>query len=379
MPNSPVNNNLPISNVVNITVIGVASGLGAANMNSLCIISSETPQSGYSGIDYKVYKNPSEVKTDWGSASHAYALSLAIFSQQPNILSAGGYLVIVPLENGESIADAVERVKDQVFFFGVIQDDAVADIAADATYIQTLDKMMFYASPTEADIQAAGQIYVLVAAGKTHTRGLFYSTSQDTANLMAAAYASRALSVDFSGSNTCITMDLKSLATIDQDTLITQTILTEAGVAGAEVYVSLEGVPVVYTSGANGYFDEIYNELWFKLALKTQVFNYLRQLSTKIPQTETGMDGLKGSVARVCRQAINNGFIAPGTWDSAETIGNPDDLVRNIKDFGFYIYSDPVSKQLTADRLARKAPLIQVAIKSAGAIQRVNVVVNVNL
>ena len=53
----PSNYNLSVSNVVNITVLGAASGLGPANMNSLCLISSETPEGGYSGIDYKVYKN----------------------------------------------------------------------------------------------------------------------------------------------------------------------------------------------------------------------------------------------------------------------------------------------------------------------------------
>ena len=40
-------------------------------------------------------------------------------------------------------------------------------------------------------------------------------------------------------------------------------------------------------------------------------FNYLAQSSTKIPQTEAGMDGLKGAYRAVCQQAVANQNPAP--------------------------------------------------------------------
>jgi hypothetical protein len=49
-----------------------------------------------------------------------------------------------------------------------------------------------------------------------------------------------------------------------------------------------------------------------------------------LPQTEPGMSVLKGAYRRVCEQALANGFISPGTWNSAETFGDPETLQRNI-------------------------------------------------
>jgi hypothetical protein len=63
------------------------------------------------------------------------------------------------------------------------------------------------------------------------------------------------------------------------------------------------------------------------------------------------------------------------TWNSAETFGNPEDLRRNITDVGYYIYSQPIAQQLQAQREARIAPLVQIAIKLAGAIHSSDVLV----
>jgi hypothetical protein len=54
------------------------------------------------------------------------------------------------------------------------------------------------------------------------------------------------------------------------------------------------------------------------------------------------------------------------------------DLIRNIADFGYYIYSQPVSQQLQAQRQNRVAPLVQIGVKFAGAIQSVNGIIFIN-
>jgi hypothetical protein len=56
----------------------------------------------------------------------------------------------------------------------------------------------------------------------------------------------------------------------------------------------------------------------------------------------------------------------------------PEDFNRNIGDFGFYIYSLPVALQANADRIARLAPTVQIALKYSGAIHVTSVIVNVN-
>jgi len=159
---------------------------------------------------------------------------------------------------------------------------------------------------------------------------------------------------------------------------MTQTILTAAKAVGADVYVNIAGQSCVMSYGANGFFDDVYNLRWLIGALEVAGFNFLRQAGTKIPQTERGMDGLKGAYRQVCSQAVSNGFVAPGLWTGSDTFGDPEDFKRNISDFGFYIYSLPVAQQSSADRLARISPVVQIAIKYAGAIHSSNVIVNVN-
>jgi hypothetical protein len=196
--------------------------------------------------------------------------------------------------------------------------------------------------------------------------------------IFMASYAGRALSTNFTGSNTTQTMHLKALAGVQPDPTITQTILNTAIAAGADTYISLQGVPSVFCSGANTFFDRVYNLQWFVGALQVAGFNYLATTSTKVPQTEAGMDGLKGAYRSVCEQGVTNQYGAPGSWNSPTVFGNPSDLILNVAQRGYYIYSTPIAQQSQTNRVARQAPLVQIAFKEAGAIQSSTVIVNVN-
>ena len=104
----------------------------------------------------------------------------------------------------------------------------------------------------------------------------------------------------------------------------------------------------------------------------------MAQSSTKLPQTEDGISVLKGAYRQVCEQAVANQYSAPGAWNNATTFGNQADFVRNISERGYYIYSAPIAKQLAADRAARIAPLVQIALKEAGAVHKANIIVYIN-
>ena len=375
---------LSISNVITVSVSETPTGVGAYNTSNLAIFTRDTAGGSFGSLGYKIYLEPSEVATDFGSDSKTYKMALAVFSQQPNILAGGGYLVVIPFVGAETLDVAITRTKDLVQYFGLMQSDNLATITetvlVDASaVVQTLNKMLFVVSNTEADIQSGGMIDDLRVAGKSHTRALFYKDATALNGiLMMASYAGRALSVNFSGSNTTQTMHLKDLIGVLPDPGMTQTILGEAQAAGADCYVSIQGVPKVFCSAANTYFDSVYNLLWFAGAIEVAGFNWLAQSSTKIPQTELGMDGLKSAYRQVCEQAVSNQYSAPGTWTSATTFGNQGDFLANISQRGYYIYSMPIAKQSAADRVARKAPLVQIALKEAGAIHSASIIVNIN-
>jgi hypothetical protein len=315
-----------------------------------------------------------------------YYGNAALMTVTSNSLMEGGSVAvnvtITQVTAGETLVDSIVRTQGLVQYFGLMATLLLGqvDILAAGATVQTLNKIAFFVSNKEATVAPGGLLDLLRTGGLTQSRGLFYgSPSSDSAALnMQAAYAGRALSTNFSGSNTTATMHLKDLSGIQPDPLMNQTLLNLCQAAGADVYISIQGVPKVFCSGTNSFFDQVYNLQWFVGALQVAGFNYLATSATKIPQTENGIDGLKNAYRQICEQAVTNQYSAPGTWNSSTTFGNQQDFLQNIQQRGYYIYSQPIAKQSQTDRAARKAPLIQLALKEAGAVHSSAVIVYVN-
>lgn len=380
-----MSNQLDITNVITISLSAAQTGLGEYNVNNLAIFSAETPAESFGDLGYKIYKAPKEVGVDFGTTSTTYKMALSVFAQTPNILNGDGYLTVIPFaeESGavESLADAIARSSSLVQYFGILstKDYDAEEVAAAAAVVQTLNKILFVVSNDAADIAADGSFHDIAEAGYDKTRCLAYlSDTTEPAKVMAAAYAGRALSTAFEGSNTTSTMHLKDLVGITADPTMTQTQLNLCEACGADAYVNIAGVAKTFTSGANKFFDQVYNRCWFLGALEVAGFNALAKVSTKVPQTEPGMTILKGAYRLVCDRAVRNGYVAPGAWNSADRFGDVEAMLRNIEEVGYYIYSLPVNQQAQTEREERKAPLVQIAIKEAGAIHSSNVLVYIN-
>lgn len=372
---------LSISNVINISVSQPGAGVGAYNTSNLGLFTADTPLASWT-TSYRLYLNPTDVATDFGTGSITYKMALAVFSQKPNILAGGGYLCIMPFLSAELLDAAITRMAGVVQFFGVMstQIETSAHMLAAAAVIQALNKIAFFVSKTVDDVAPGGQLDLLRSGGFTQSRGLLYMGAGVTNDslVMMASYAGRALSVDFTGSNTTASMHLKDLSGVQPDSAMTQTILAQCQVAGVDVYISIQGVSKTFTSGTNSFFDDVYNLQWLVGALQVAGFNALAQTGTKVPQTENGVNVLKTAYRQVCEQALTNQYAAPGTWTSPTTFGNQADLFQNIAQRGYYIYSVPISQQNPAVRLTRAAPLIQIGLKAAGAIHSSSVIVTVN-
>lgn len=386
MPNQE-GQSLPLANVVTVSVLPTPATLGLPNVNTVAIFTSESPMGWSVGQTYGVYKDPGSVADDFGANSSMAAMANALFAQTPNPIGTGGYLVIVPLEVAETVREALDRMGDSVFFYSVLIDNELADsdpteFAALVAQLQAAGKLLIYTSSDINDLNPGSPLDLVRQASEYRGRMLYYGNEllngaavQQT-QIFSAAYAGRGLSVDFAGVGTAITMHGKQLVTITPDQTIGQTQLNLALTAGVDVYVSIAGVPAVFCSGANTFFDQVYNTDWFSNALQVAGFNYLLPINFKIPQTEEGMSGLKDAYRNVCAQAVSNGVLAPGAWTSAVPAGVPQKLFQtNIQNIGFFVYSQAVAAQAPADRVARKAPLVQIAAKLAGAIQSTSVLV----
>jgi hypothetical protein len=377
------------TNFVSVSVSTPPTGLKEYQENNLAIFTKETPVNvAITAAAPGIYVSPTDVATDWGTASEVYAQAVLIFSQSPNILDGGGTLIISPMQSGDLLKDVIPAALLLNFFGGALwagYAPADAEVIAAATACEPLRVKLFASSYLTASLTTTtGLFWIITNATENHTRCLLYTEGATAlaARKMAAAYAGRAMSTNFDGVATTLNMHGKSLVGITGDTGISQATLNTCVTVGVDTYPLVGGgaqyLGKVFTSGANGYFDNVYNLDWLVFALQVAGFNALTTVSTKIPQTEPGMAILKGAYITVLQQAIVNGFVAPGVWNSPELFGSPVDLKRSILNIGYYIYSQPVNQQAQTARAARQAPLVQIAIKFAGAINSSSVVVSVN-
>jgi len=275
---------------------------------------------------------------------------------------------------GETLTDAVARLSNLVQFVGFMTTQHLQDAAISA--VSFTDKIFLHHLASSSNY--AGIATTIKDANKTQVRLISSLSGLDEARLLKAAYASRAFSVLLSGTSTTLTMNAKSLTGVNADVYMTETLKTQAIDAGVDILPSVDNrITKTLTSGANGYFDDVYNELALKLDLEVATFNVLATSNNKVPQTEVGMAVLVNSINRVLNQYVTNGYIGVGnSWNGA-TFGNSEDFLRLITEQGYYVYYIPIAQQSQTDREARKAPIIQIALKTAGAIHKVIGLVNV--
>lgn len=482
---------LSITNVITVNLNEPQLGLNEYKVNNIAIFTKETPIASLTD-GYAIYKNTTSVAEDWGTSSEVYLQAVAGFSQNPNILSGGGSLIVIPMlinqsasagtfetpdiyskiaaleliddgefdiaidgaaavhitgldfdgvttltglaavidtkltgatctandlngslvftssstgasssivitaysgtgtdlttidyldiadgttVNGkaagwnETLQEAIARTMTLVFYVGILATfDISSEMPALSNYVQTLRKLLFFPQDSTAALNPGGLFYNINSANNTHTRCLLYTLGAQDSRLMAAAYSFKGMSVNFDAANSTATQNLKDLTTILADTGITETIKFKCENLGVDIYPRISGISKVESFGANRYFDSIFNEIAFVGDLEIAGFNALATVSTKIPQTESGMTILKGAYRTICDQYVANRFISPGIWNSGDTFGDTAIFHENIVNFGYYIFSQPINQQSQADREARIAPVVQIAIKEAGAI-----------
>lgn len=255
---------------------------------------------------------------------------------------------------------------------------ADADILAVAAYVEAASVSRIYGVTSQdanvmSSVATTDIAYQLKALGYKRTF-VQYSSSNKYA---AASIFGRAFTVDFNGNNTTLTIKFK------QEPGVTAEYLTEAQAAAVKakncnVFVYYNNGTAILQEGVmvNGYFfDEVHGTDWLQNDMQTGVYNLLYTSTTKIPQTDSGINMIVGKICESCERGVVNGLMAPGIWTAGGfgAIKMGDTLSK-----GYYVYAQPLAQQAQADREARKAPVIQVAAKLAGAVHSANIIINVN-
>lgn len=203
--------------------------------------------------------------------------------------------------------------------------------------------------------------------GYRRTFGMFDS-DDDYATVSAIA---RAFVVNFNEQNSTLTLKFKVLPGQTPEPITTADKLA-LDAKKINYYTRFgESAMLAESTMADGtFFDEVHGLDWFQNAIETNVFGFLYTRKTKVPQTDKGMQLIVQQVENACKDAVNNGLLAPGQWNGGE-FGQLE--TGTYLKTGYYIFAHPMASQNIGDRHARKAPPIQVAAKGAGAIHFVDI------
>lgn len=282
----------------------------------------------------------------------------------------------------ENILATVQKAVDMTAnWYGCTVADSTlgeADILAIGQFVESLDQSRIF-GVTSGDTNALASGSTTDIPFKLKQLGLARTFVQfsTTTPYAAASLFGRAFSVNFQGNNTTITLKFKQEPTVVAEQLTTsQAAALKA--KNANVFVEYNNNTAIIQEGVmcNGAFiDERHGLDWLQNDVQTAIWNLFYTSGTKIPQTAAGLNRVCAVIEARLEQAVRNGLISAGIWNGDEfgALKAGDFLSK-----GYYVFANSIDTQSQADREARKAPPIQVAIKLAGAVHFVNVLINVN-
>ena len=361
---------------------------GATNLNGVASIIQTALDVGHAGMTCVWNAAYARFEIDSGTTGATSAVSfLSAPSTGTNISAMLGMTVTSSgayVANGIIAESAVNAVTlfdgnyGQTWYGLTICGAVDSDHLAVAAYIEAANNKHIYGVST----QESG---VLVASDTSNIayqlKQLAYKrtvTQYSSSNAYAvASLLGRILTTDYNGNSTVITLMYKQEPGIVPETVNASQIAALEGFS-CNVFVAYDNNTAIIEPGvvASGDFlDIITGTDWLALDIQNEVFNLLYTSPTKIPQTNSGMHIITTTIENVCSQAVINGLLAPGVWQSAGFGGlNQNDYLAK----GFYVYAPSVDVQNSADRAARKSVPIQVAAKLSGAVHTANIIINVN-
>ena len=272
---------------------------------------------------------------------------------------------------------AITELFAQVKFRGAMFIDNPTDEESKtlAEWGQANDVLQYdvFNSPANFLVDPSNIVWDIKLSSLTNYRMLYSKAGN---RKLAASYMARAHTVNFAAENSALTMHLKELSVAAEE--YTQTQVNQAQTVGLDLYTTIKLTPAILTSGANNFTDERYNLIAYVDFLQIDMYNLLKQTSTKIPQTTRGVNQLIDQAEKTTLQFVRAGVFAPGTWSSPDTFGDLDTFRRGISNNGFYWLAGSLAAQAQNSREARQSPVLQGAVKLAGAIHSVDIIVNVN-
>jgi hypothetical protein len=372
--------------VTNVTGINLSTATTMAGVAALIQTAIAAVDAGVTVVWNAVYSRFQITSSTTGASSSVSFLTAAgtgtDISAQMGMQSTSSGAYQVPGQAAET-ALAAATLFDANFgqsWYALMMPTITADTdhVAVAGYINAATNKHLYGVTT----QEAG---VLVSTNTTNVAYLLqqlgYSRSivqySSTSLYAVASLFAEALTVNYNGNNTAITLAYKQEPGVTAENL-NQTQYAALTGFNANAFLAVNNATNILQPGvvSNGtYIDIMTGTDWLALAIQTAVYNLLYTTTTKVPQTDAGTNLILTTIESILSQAVTNGLLAPGTWYAG---GFGQIVYGQYLPKGFYVYAPPISSQSEATRATRASVPIQIAAKLAGAIQSVSVAISVN-
>lgn len=274
---------------------------------------------------------------------------------------------------GETGVQAVTacRTIESAWYLCMLTDAVDADNLAIAAYIQsatpasgyfysTADAAVFSGAVNNVMLQLQALKYKrTLGIGNTAQGGLFPN------NIYAAATAMGiAMGLNTGLANSNFTMKFKTMTGIAAEPLTFSQIQNVENASGNLVVNYQNGSYTFFEQGtmADGsYFDELIGIDQLSSDLQFSIMNVLVGLPS-VPLTNAGEGLLIAAAEAACERARVRGFIAPGEWTGNSILNlETGDGMPN----GYYVQAQSYTLESQADRQARKAMPIYIAIIEA--------------
>lgn len=364
---------LPLNDNVSVVYQLPAVATPRQSFNLGLIVGNSTVISGATRV--VVYSSLSEILgAGFTTSSPEYLAAQLYFAAS----SSPSKVAIGRQTTGESGLQAVQACRAaNTDWYGVYVISAGdTDHSAIAAYVEGLSAptTTYWMQSNAAGVlnNTTGNIFASLSAAKyKRTIGLYSTNTHAIAGVLGYAMGQTS---DLASS--AYTLKFKRLPGVTAENLTTQQALNISTNNGnfyttrGTSYVGLENGNVF----SGDWFDEIIYGDKLVNAIQLNIADLLYSV-TKVAQTEGGVAQLKTVIADACQDFVNIGFIAPGQWNGGSI------LTLNTGDYlssGYLILSQSIDSQSQADRDARKAPKIYVAVKLAGAIQSIVIEIDVN-
>lgn len=179
----------------------------------------------------------------------------------------------------------------------------------------------------------------------------------------SASVLARAFTVNFSQTNSTITLKFKQMPTVTVEQLTqSQKATLDSKLANALIEVGASDMYAESWMASGVFFDEVHGIDWLQNAVETNVFGYLLTRTTKVPYTNKGVASIEQQVISALDEAVNNGLIAPGETIDGEFLPN-----------GYKTIIIPVEDINQSDKEARHYPGLSFVVLGAGAIHSVQI------